>query len=157
MFLVVNIFKEKKEKDFRLVIQPSERNDIGLVKTKNYGIISYLAKKDSKKIGEFILWALKESDEIKRIDNKVNLGEFFNLSSYKKIPSKYNFLDFLFNGTEYELNLYTKDGYGYSTFKDNIGNECKYIFKEKPSAEELGSKVMEMFEFKENYDKERSI
>lgn len=33
----------------------------------------------------------------------------------------------------------------------------KYVFKEKPSAEELGKKVMEMFEFKESYDEERSI
>lgn len=50
-----------------------------------------------------------------------------------------------------------KDGYGYTRFKDKNGNECKYIFKEKPSAEELGLKVMEMFEFKESYDEERSI
>lgn len=30
-------------------------------------------------------------------------------------------------------------------------------YSKKPSAEELGSKVMEMFEFKENYDRERNI
>ena len=50
-----------------------------------------------------------------------------------------------------------KDGYGYSLFEDELGNECKYVFKEKPSAEELGLKVIEMFEFKENYDEERRI
>ncbi|KDE61158.1 hypothetical protein FUSO4_03360 [Fusobacterium necrophorum DJ-1] len=33
----------------------------------------------------------------------------------------------------------------------------KYLFKEKPSTEELDLKVMEMFEFKENYDRERNI
>lgn len=48
-----------------------------------------------------------------------------------------------------------KNGYGYSLFEDKAGN--KYLFKEKSSTEELDLKVMEMFEFKENYDKERNI
>ncbi|WP_339613213.1 hypothetical protein [Fusobacterium varium] len=48
-----------------------------------------------------------------------------------------------------------KDGYGYSLFEDKARN--KYLFKEKSSTEELDLKVMEMFEFKENYDRERNI
>jgi len=62
MNVSVTIYKEKKEKDFRMVILPSGRNKIGLGQYKDYGIISYLNKKDSKKIGELIYWALNESD-----------------------------------------------------------------------------------------------
>ena len=47
-----------------MVILPSGRNKIGLIQVKDYGIISYLNKKDSKKIGELIFWALNESDNV---------------------------------------------------------------------------------------------
>ena len=50
MDIMVRISKEKKEKDFRMVILPSGENKIGLGQYKDYGIISYLNKKDSKKI-----------------------------------------------------------------------------------------------------------
>lgn len=159
MLLSIGIFKERKKIDFRIVILPSGRNGIGLIQDKDYGIISYLNKKDSTKLGEFILWALNESDE-RVIENEVNVKwgkRYFNLNSDTKVTSEYNYINFKFYKNIYELNLQMKDGYGYSPFRDSNGNECKYIFKEKPSAEELGKKVMEMFEFKESYDKERSI
>ena len=48
--------------------------------------------------------------------------------------------------------LNKKDGRGYSPFKDENGNIVEYIFPEKPTTLELGTKVMEMFEYKERYD-----
>ncbi|MDO4690215.1 MAG: osmolarity sensor protein EnvZ [Fusobacterium sp.] len=154
MLLSVEIYKEKKEENFRMVILPTGRNKIGLRKIKDYGTISYLNKKDSKKIGELILWALNECDE-EIIENETNIKwgkQYFNLNSNTKVVSEYNKIGFEHYDNKYELSLSMKDGYGYSPFKDKEGNECKCIFKEKPSAEELGKKVMEMFEFKENYD-----
>jgi len=64
MNISITIYKEKKKKDFRMVILPSGRNKIGLIQVKDYGIISYLNKKDSKKIGELIFWVLNESDNV---------------------------------------------------------------------------------------------
>lgn len=154
MLLSVAIYKEKKSDDFRMVILPSGRNKIGLIQDKDYGIISYLNKKDSKKIGEFILWALNECDE-EVIENEANIKwgkKYFNFNGNTKVTSEYNCIDFEYYNNNCKLNLLMKDGYGYSPFKDKEGNECKYIFKEKPSAEELGKKVMEIFEFKEDYD-----
>ena len=159
MTLSVAIYKEKKNADFRMVILPSGRSKIGLIQDKDYGIISYLNKKDRKKIGEFILWALNECDKVV-IENEVNVKwgkKYFNLNADTKVVSEYNLIDFDYYNNEYKLNLSMKDGYCYTAFKDKAGSECKYIFKEKPSAEELGSKVMEMFEFKEKYDEERNI
>ena len=68
MLLSVGIYKEKKEKNFRMVILPSGKNKIGLTMYKDYGIISYLDKNNNEKIGEFIFWALNETDE-KKIEN----------------------------------------------------------------------------------------
>ena len=45
MYVSVAIYKEKKEKDFRMIILPSGENKIGLGQYKDYGIISYLNKK----------------------------------------------------------------------------------------------------------------
>ncbi len=64
MNISITIYKEKKKKDFRMVILPSGRNKIGLIQVKDYRIISYLNKKDSKKIGELIFWVLNESDNV---------------------------------------------------------------------------------------------
>ena len=89
MNVSVTIYKEKKEKDFRMIILPSGRSKIGLIQVKDYGIISYLNK---------------------------------------------------------------KDGRGYSPFKDENGDIVEYTFPEKPTALELGIKVMEMFEYKERYN-----
>ena len=154
MSLLVGIYKEKKEKDFKMVILPSGENKIGLGQYKDYGIISYLNKKDSKKIGEFIYWALSESDN-EEIENEVNVQwckQYFNCSSNLKVVNEYNYINFKFFKNEYILLLFKKDGRGYSPFKDENGNIVEYIFPEKPTALELGTKVMEMFEYKERYD-----
>ena len=60
---LVTISKEKKIEDFRMVIMPSGRNKIGLIQTKDYGIVTYPNKKDFEKIGEFIYWTFNESDD----------------------------------------------------------------------------------------------
>ena len=154
MNVSVTIYKENKEKDFRMVILPSGRNKIGLIQVKDYGIISYLNKKDSKKIGEFIYWALSESDN-EEIENEVNVQwckQYFNCSSNLKVVNEYNYINFKFFKNEYILLLFKKDGRGYSPFKDENGNIVEYIFPEKPTALELGTKVIEMFEYKERYD-----
>ena len=154
MNVSITIYKEKKEKDFRMVILPSGRNKIGLIQVKDYGIISYLNKKDSKKIGEFIYWALSESDN-EEIENVINVQwckQYFNCSSNLKVVNEYNYINFKFYKNEYILLLFKRDGRGYSPFKDENGNMVEYIFPEKPTALELGTKVMEMFEYKERYD-----
>ena len=45
-----------------------------------------------------------------------------------------------------------KDGDAFVAFKDENKEVVEYIFLEKPIALELGTKVMEMFEYKERYD-----
>ena len=154
MYVSVAIYKEKKEKDFRMIILPSGRNKIGLGQYKDYGIISYLNKKDSKKIGELIFWALNESDN-EKIEDEVNVQwckQYFNCSSNLKVVNEYNNIGFEFFENKYSLMLNKKDGRGYSPFKDENGDIVEYIFPEKPTALELGAKVMEMFEYKERYD-----
>ena len=154
MDVSITIYKEKKEKDFRMIILPSGRSKIGLIQVKDYGIISYLNKKDSKKIGEFIYWALSESDN-EEIENVINVQwckQYFNCSSNLKVVNEYNYINFKFYKNEYILLLFKRDGRGYSPFKDENGNMVEYIFPEKPTALELGTKVMEMFEYKERYD-----
>ena len=49
MDVVVIISKEKKEKDFRMVVIPSGRSERGFLRTKDYGIIAYPDKKDLEK------------------------------------------------------------------------------------------------------------
>ena len=154
MDVSITIYKEKKEKDFRMIILPSGRSKIGLIQVKDYGIISYLNKKDSKKIGEFILWALNESDN-EEIEDEVNVQwckKYFNCSSNLKVVNEYNNIGFEFFENKYSLMLNKKDGRGYSPFKDENEDIVEYIFPEKPTALELGTKVMEMFEYKERYD-----
>ena len=154
MDVSITIYKEKKEKDFRMIILPSGRSKIGLIQDKDYGIISYLNKKDSKKIGEFIYWALSESDN-EEIENVINVQwckQYFNCSSNLKVVNEYNYINFKFYKNEYILLLFKRDGRGYSPFKDENGNMVEYIFPEKPTALELGTKVIEMFEYKERYD-----
>ena len=154
MDVSITIYKEKKEKDFRMIILPSGRSKIGLIQDKDYGIISYLNKKDSKKIGEFIYWAWSESDN-EEIENVINVQwckQYFNCSSNLKVVNEYNYINFKFYKNEYILLLFKRDGRGYSPFKDENGNMVEYIFPEKPTALELGTKVMEMFEYKERYD-----
>ncbi|KDE64602.1 hypothetical protein IX329_002433 [Fusobacterium necrophorum] len=154
MDLSVAIFKEKKKKDFRIIILPSGRSKIGLIQDKDYGIISYLNKKDSEKIGEFIFWALSESDN-EEIEDEANVQwckQYFNCSSNLKVVNEYNYISFKLFKDKYMIGLNKKDGRGYSPFKDENGNMVEYTFPEKPTALELGTKVMEMFEYKERYD-----
>ena len=156
MFLFVRIYKEKKEEDYRIIILPSGRSKIGLVQTKDYGIVSYLGKGEEEKIGELALWALEQSDE-KKIENSSDIKiekMYSNASSYLKFTRGYNSVDFEFFKDRYKLGLNMKDGTGYSPFKDTEGNKYEIEFNEKPSALELGTKIMEMFEFKEKYDED---
>ena len=154
MDVIVRISKEKKIEDFRMVIIPSGRSEIGLIRAKNYGIIAYPNKKDFEKIGEMINWALNESDN-EKIEDEVNIKwckKYFNRSSDLKVVNEYNNIGFEFFENKYTIYLKKKDGRGYSPFKDENGNMVEYIFPEKPTALELGTKVMEMFEYKERYD-----
>ncbi len=154
VYLFVDIYKEKKEKDFRMIILPSGRSKIGLIRTKDYGIISYLAKGKEKKIGELVLWALEQSDE-EEIGNTTEVKfekRYSNVSSYSKFSRMYNTIGFSLDKGKYKLRLSTKDGVGYSEFRDAEGNMYEIEFDEKPEALELGTKIMEMFEFKEKYD-----
>ena len=155
MGLSVDIYKERKEKDFRMIILPSGRNKIGLIQNKDYGIISYLNKEEKEKIGELVLWALAQSDE-NVIENKSEIKiekMYSNESSYSKFTRKYNSIGFYYEKSEkYLLRLRMKDGPGYSEFRDEDGNMYEVEFEERPSALELGTKIMEMFEFKEKYD-----
>ncbi len=138
-----------------MIILPSGKSKIGLIAEKNYGVTSFLSKKDSKKTGELSLWALEQcDDEIIEYSTDIKWSKsFYNCSSDSKVASVYNLISFEFYENKYELQLKMKDGHGYSPFEDFNGNEYRYIFNEKPSAKELGEKIMEMFEYKENYDK----
>ena len=80
---------------------------------------------------------------------------YSNASSYSKFSSMYNLISFSLNENKYKLRLSAKDGAGYSEFRDENGNMYEVEFNEKPSALELGTKIMEMFEFKEKYDGEK--
>ena len=154
MIVSVSIYKEKKEKDFRMIILPSGRSEIGLIQMKDYGIISYLGRGEEKKIGELILWALEQSDNKKILNySKEKIEKMYsNASSYSKFTRTYNQIWFDIFKEDYKLTLGMKDGTGYSSFKDTEGNKYEIEFDEKPEALELGTKIMEMFEFKEKYD-----
>ena len=51
MYILVDIYKERKEKDYRMIIVPSGRSKIGIGQLKDYGIISYLGRGEEEKIG----------------------------------------------------------------------------------------------------------
>ena len=152
--ILISIAKEKKIKDFRLVITPSGRNRIGGIQTKDYGIISYPDKKDFEKIGELIYQAFNESDDkvIERSSNTKIEKQFYNCSSYRKVTNDYNMIFFELIEEIYSISLLKKDGDAFVAFKDENKEIVKYIYPEKPTALELGTKVMEMFEYKERYD-----
>jgi len=44
VYLFVDIYKERKEKDYRMIILPSGRSKIGLIRTKDYGILSVMVQ-----------------------------------------------------------------------------------------------------------------
>ena len=154
MDVIVRISKEKKEKDFRMVVIPSGRDKIGIIQTKDYGIIAYPDKKDFEKIGEIINWAFNESDD-KVIENSSDTKiekQFYNCSSYRKVTNEYNEIWFEFFKGIYSVSLLKKDGDAFVAFEDENKEAVESVFSEKPTALELGAKVMEMFEYKEKYD-----
>ena len=154
MDIMVRISKEKKEKDFRMVVIPSGRDKIGIIQTKDYGIIAYPDKKDFEKIGEMINWAFNESDD-KVIENTSDIKiekQFYNCSSFRKVTNEYNEVWFESIEGMYKISLLRKQGNAYVIFEDENKEAVEYIFPEKPTALELGTKVMEMFEYKERYD-----
>ena len=151
---LVTISKEKKMEDFRMVIMPSGRNKIGLIQTKDYGIIAYPDKKNFEKIGEMLYWALNESDD-KVIEISPNIKfhkQFYNCSSFRKILNEYNEVWFDFFKGIYRISLLRKQGNAYIIFENENKEAVEHIFPEKPTPLELGTKVMEMFEYKERYD-----
>ena len=151
---LVTISKEKKMEDFRMVIMPSGRNKIGLIQTKDYGIVTYPNKKDFEKIGEMINWAFNESDD-KVIEISPNIKfhkQFYNCSSFRKVLNEYNEVWFDFFKGIYRISLLRKQGNAYVIFENENKEAVEYIFSEKPTALELGTKVIEMFEYKERYD-----
>ena len=151
---LVTISKEKKMEDFRMVIMPSGRNKIGLIQTKDYGIIAYPDKKNFEKIGEMLYWALNESDD-KVIEISPNIKfhkQFYNCSSFRKVLNEYNEVWFDFFKGIYRISLLRKQGNAYIIFENENKEAVEHIFPEKPTALELGTKVMEMFEYKERYD-----
>ena len=152
--ILVSIAKEKKIKDFRMVIMPSGRNKIGLIQTKDYGIIAYPDKKNFEKIGEMLYWVLNESDD-KVIEISPNIKfhkQFYNCSSFRKVLNEYNEVWFDFFKGIYRISLLRKQGNAYVIFENENKEAVEYIFSEKPTALELGTKVIEMFEYKERYD-----
>ena len=152
--ILVSIAKEKKIEDFRMVIMPSGRDKIGLIQDKDYGIVAYPNKNNFEKIGELIYWGFNESDD-KVIDISPNIKfekQFYNCSSFRKVLNEYNEISFSFVKGIYKILLLKKQGDAFVAFKDENKEAVEYIFSEKPTALELGTKVMKMFEYKERYD-----
>ena len=97
---------------------------------------------------------MEQSDE-EEIGNTTEVKfekRYSNVSSYSKFSRMYNTIGFSLDKGKYKLRLSAKDGVGYSGFRDVEGNMYEIEFDEKPEALELGTKIMEMFEFKEKYD-----
>ena len=151
---LVTISKEKKIEGFRMVIMPSGRNKTGLIQDKDYGIVTYPNKKDFEKIGEMINWAFNESDDkVFEISPNIKFHkQFYNCSSFRKVLNEYNEVWFDFFKGIYRISLLRKQGNAYVIFENENKEAVEYIFPEKPTALELGTKVMEMFEYKERYD-----
>ena len=152
--ILVSIAKEKKIEDFRMVIMPSGRDRIGLIQDKDYGIVAYPNKNNFEKIGELIYWGFNESDD-KVIDISPNIKfhkQFYKCSSVRKVLNEDN--EVWFESVEgiYRISLLRKQGNAFVAFKGENKEVVEYVFPEKPTALELGTKVMEMFEYKERYD-----
>lgn len=139
----IEIYKEKKEKDYRLVIMPVGKNEIGLWEIKNYGIISFLELHEEKKIGELVLLFLNEDEnELVKNKNRDFAKSYFGCS-WRKVATNYDLLSFEKIKDSYILQLNKKDGLGFSPLK----NVC-YTFEKLPTAYELGKKIKELFEYK---------
>lgn len=152
MYLKVSIYKEKLEKNYRMMFLPSGRNEEKMILTKDYGVVSYLSEKYAEKIGELILFALSQSDEgkIEEIaDVKFRRKFFVNTN---RIDYKYNMISFIYYQGYYYLKMNIKDKTEYLLDEEKYDNKFNHTFKEKPKNKELGEKVMEMFKYKEKYD-----
>ena len=68
------------------------------------------------------------------------------------MTNDYNMIFFELIERIYSISLLKKDGDAFVAFEDENKEAVEYIFPEKPTALELGTKVMEMFEYKERYD-----
>ena len=137
-----------------MVIMPSGRDKIGLIQDKDYGIVAYPNKNNFEKIGEFIYWGFNEGDDkVIEISPNMNFGkQFYNCNSYRKVTNDYNMIFFELIERIYSISLLKKDGDAFVALEDENKEAVEYIFSEKPTALELGTKVMEMFEYKEKYD-----
>ena len=137
-----------------MVIMPSGRDKIGLIQDKDYGIVAYPNKNNFEKIGEFIYWGFNEGDDkVIEISPNMNFGkQFYNCNSYRKVTNDYNMIFFELIERIYSISLLKKDGDAFVAFEDENKEAVEYVFSEKPTALELGTKVMEMFEYKERYD-----
>ena len=137
-----------------MVIMPSGRDKIGLIQDKDYGIVAYPNKNNFEKIGEFIYWGFNEGDDkVIEISPNMNFGkQFYNCNSYRKVTNDYNMIFFELIERIYSISLLKKDGDAFVALEDENKEAVEYIFSEKPTALELGTKVMEMFEYKERYD-----
>ena len=131
--IIVSIAKEKKIKDFRLVIIPSGRSRIGAIQTKDYGIIAYADKKDFEKIGKMINWTFNESDD-KVIEYSSDIKiekQFYNCNSYRKVTNDYNMIFFELIEGIYSISLLKKDGDAFVAFEDENKEAVEYVFSEK--------------------------
>ena len=101
-----------------------------------------------------INWAFNESDDkvIKISPNIKFHKQFYNCSSFRKVLNEYNEVWFDFFKGIYRISLLRKQGNAYIIFENENKEAVEHIFPEKPTALELGTKVMEMFEYKERYD-----
>ena len=77
MDVIVRISKEKKIEDFRMVIIPSGRSEIGLIRAKNYGIIAYPNKKDFEKYKKVI----EKIQDYTQLKNKIEFNDLNLLQS----------------------------------------------------------------------------
>ena len=143
----VLIYKEKKIKKFRIRIAVYGRNEIGLYKEKKYSIIGYFNKEDLEKIGVLIYLIKDHTDKELVLDDNIYWSkDWFNLPSSKKVMEKYNLISFSFFDEKYLLELYEKDGNGFSASEKKWGT---YYFETKPTEKKLGEKILELFERKE--------
>ena len=133
MNVSITIYKEKKEKDFRMVILPSGRDKIGLIQEKDYGIVAYPNKNNFEKIGELIYWGFNESDD-KVIEYSSDIKiekQFYNCNSYRKVTNDYNMIFFELIEGIYSISLLKKDGDAFVAFEDENKEAVEYVFSEK--------------------------
>ena len=58
--------------------------------------------------------------------------KYFNLNSNRKIATNYNLVGLKFLDEKSIIRLQNKDGYGFSPFEDENGNNIEFEFKERP-------------------------